>query len=66
MKYEGRKEICQECLFHEVHPGENRENCLRFARFVDHVINEYTKDCDYWTPVTERGANLSQRQDNFA
>jgi hypothetical protein len=36
---------------------ENRENCLRFARFVDHVITEYTKDCDYWTPAKERVAN---------
>ena len=53
MNDKGREERCQECLFYDVHPRENRENCLRFARFVDHVITEYTKDCDYWTPVTE-------------
>lgn len=46
-----REKRCQECLFYEFHPRENRGNCLRFARFVDHVITEHTKDCDYWTPI---------------
>jgi hypothetical protein len=50
MNDNSREKRCQECLFYEFHPRENRENCLRFARFVDHVITEYTKDCDYWTP----------------
>lgn len=45
-----RRVTCRECLFHQEHPEESRENCLRFARFVDHALTEATRDCDYWTP----------------
>jgi hypothetical protein len=29
------------------------EKCWRFARFVEHVINDWTRDCEYFTPATQ-------------
>ena len=45
----GKKE-CGTCLYVN-RTSEGLENCLRFARFVDHTLNEASKDCDYWTPA---------------
>jgi hypothetical protein len=41
---------CGTCLYVS-HDSESPENCLRFARFVDHALNETSRDCDYWTPA---------------
>ncbi len=40
---------CMSCLYLE-REGEvpGSEKCLRFARFVDHVLNERSRDCEYW------------------
>ena len=43
---------CASCLYLE--SGEailGKENCLRFARFVDHMLNENSRDCEYWQPA---------------
>lgn len=45
----GTKE-CDTCLYVS-HDSESPENCLRFARFVDHALNDKSRDCDYWTPA---------------
>jgi hypothetical protein len=26
----------------------DKKNCLRFARFVDHLLNDNSRDCEYW------------------
>ncbi len=46
---------CGTCLFVD-HNDVHRENCLRFARFVDHALHEASKGCDYWTPVSEQSS----------
>lgn len=41
---------CPLCLYFD--PREDgRENCLRFARFVDHLLAEKTRDCEYWEQI---------------
>ncbi|HVO66515.1 MAG TPA: hypothetical protein VMT12_08540 [Syntrophales bacterium] len=45
----GKKE-CGTCLYVD-RASEGPENCLRFARFVDHTLNETSRNCDYWTPA---------------
>lgn len=42
---------CRTCIFVD-QSDVHRENCLRFARFVDHALHEASKGCDYWTPVS--------------
>jgi len=27
------------------------KKCLRFTRFVDHMLNENSRDCEYWQPA---------------
>jgi len=50
--FPGEKE-CGTCLF--VDQGDDgRENCLRFARFVDHALHGASRGCDYWTPQSEQ------------
>lgn len=46
-------QTCNTCLFYYVDSAANLEKCSRFARFVDHVINDMTKDCIYWTSVSD-------------
>ena len=29
----------------------DKEKCLRFARFVDHLLDENSRDCEYWQPA---------------
>jgi len=38
---------CAGCLYYETDRQTGSDHCFRFARFVDHVINEATQDCDY-------------------
>ncbi len=49
---EGISGTCAACLFFEAEAEaeDAREHCWRFARFVDHVIADATRDCAYWTP----------------
>ncbi len=42
---------CGNCLFVNHNDPASLENCLRFARFVDHALNDTSRDCDYWTPA---------------
>jgi hypothetical protein len=40
---------CATCLYLEKEEGTlHKEKCLRFARFVDHLLNENSRDCEYW------------------
>ena len=50
-----KKEKCEDCRY--FHAGEQGRvgNCSRFARFVDHAINECTRDCEYWAPAADAG-----------
>jgi hypothetical protein len=43
-------QTCQTCLFRDHSDASNRDNCFRFARFVDHLLHEASRDCDYWSP----------------
>jgi len=49
----GRKSgSCATCLYLEKEERSLRkEKCLRFARFVDHMLNENSRDCEYWHPA---------------
>jgi hypothetical protein len=43
---------CSTCLYRACDEDTaEKEKCLRFARFVDHLINENSRDCDYWQPA---------------
>ena len=43
---------CATCLYLEREEGTlHKEKCLRFARFVDHLLNENPRDCEYWQPA---------------
>jgi hypothetical protein len=45
---------CATCLYLTCEEGTmEKEKCLRFARFVDHLINEKSRDCEYWQPVRD-------------
>ena len=48
--YSGRSSRnCTTCMYRACEEGAmEKEKCLRFARFVDHLINENSRDCDYW------------------
>ncbi|HOK06589.1 MAG TPA: hypothetical protein PK836_01245 [Syntrophales bacterium] len=50
-KYPTGQRSCATCLYLDFHPETGRENCLRFARFVDHALTEKTRDCDYFEPL---------------
>ncbi|MBN2254234.1 MAG: hypothetical protein JW736_00855 [Deltaproteobacteria bacterium] len=39
---------CATCLFYYLDSENQAAKCMRFARFVDHVITGVTKDCSYW------------------
>jgi len=45
---------CEACGHYSPCPPHVIGKCLRFARFVDHVINDYTRDCEYWSPQDEK------------
>jgi hypothetical protein len=45
-----QRQSCQTCLYRDHNDANSRDNCSRFARFVDHLIHETSKDCDYWSP----------------
>jgi len=38
---------CTGCLYYENDGQTGLDHCFRFARFVDHVINQSTENCDY-------------------
>jgi hypothetical protein len=42
---------CEECIFHSPRSEAEAEKCWRFARFVEHVINDWTRNCEYFTPA---------------
>jgi hypothetical protein len=44
---------CGNCLFYYYDDETNLSKYMRFSRFVDHVINDMTKDCAYWTSSDE-------------
>lgn len=44
---------CGNCLFYNYDDETNISKCMRFSRFVDHVINDMAKDCAYWTSPNE-------------
>ncbi len=39
--------VCESCIYF-FESGNPQGNCLRFARFVDHAINDTSRDCSYW------------------
>jgi len=41
------KRDCRGCLFFGIDSG--LEKCLRFARFVDHVLHDHSGACEYRT-----------------
>ncbi|MDQ5986962.1 MAG: hypothetical protein CSYNP_02698 [Syntrophus sp. SKADARSKE-3] len=41
---------CADCLYMSRDEDSKIDHCLRFARFVDHVINDSSKDCNYGYP----------------
>jgi hypothetical protein len=45
---------CEHCAFHSPRTEAEREKCWRFARFVEHVLNDWTRDCEYFTPSARR------------
>ncbi len=47
---EGNVKNCESCIY-LFDSGNPRGNCLRFARFVDHSLNETSRDCSYWEAV---------------
>jgi hypothetical protein len=47
-------QTCQTCIYHDHNAADSRDNCLRFARFVDHLLHEALRDCDYWSPALTR------------
>lgn len=42
---------CPDCLFFLQEAESAREHCFRFARFVDHVLCETSRHCEYWAPA---------------
>ncbi len=41
------KIFCESCIYY-FESDNPQGNCLRFARFVDHALNDGTRDCSYW------------------
>jgi hypothetical protein len=52
MKPDYRK-TCERCVFHSPRTESELEKCWRFARFVEHVVNDWTRDCEYFTPAAQ-------------
>ena len=44
---------CERCIFHSPRTEAEHEKCWRFARFVEHVLNDWTRDCEYFTPSNQ-------------
>ena len=44
---------CITCAYYYLDEEANLEKCMRFARFVEHVIADTTRDCSYWTVIAE-------------
>ena len=51
-RQEEKKRTCIACQYFESEADGAREHCWRFARFVEHVLNDWTRDCEYFTPAT--------------
>ena len=47
-------QTCQNCLYCDHSVTDSRDNCFRFVRFVDHLLHEASRDCDYWSPAASR------------
>jgi hypothetical protein len=45
---------CITCVYYYLDEEANLEKCMRFARFVEHVITDTTRDCSYWTAIADR------------
>ena len=45
---------CEACGYYSPCPPHVTGKCYRFVRFVEHVINDYTRDCEYWSPQDEK------------
>jgi len=45
---------CEACGYYSPCPPHVTGKCFRFVRFVEHVINDYTRDCEYWSPREEK------------
>ncbi len=51
-RLDGGRSNCATCLYLACEEGAvEKEKCLRFARFVDHVLVENSRDCEYWQPA---------------
>lgn len=53
MKPDSEK-VCENCAFHSPRTDREPEKCWRFARFVEHVLNDRTRDCEYFTPAAQQ------------
>lgn len=40
---------CGRCIFHSPRTDAEPEKCWRFARFVEHILSDATRDCEYFT-----------------
>jgi len=49
----GYTRVCETCLYYYYDEETQLKKCMRFSRYVDHVITEATKDCTYWTHVDD-------------
>lgn len=47
-------QTCRTCLYQDHHAVDSRDNCLRFARFVDHLLHDTSRNCEYWSPAPSR------------
>lgn len=47
------EKTCGTCLFYYLDTANQTDKCMRFARFVEHVITDMTKDCNYWTDLND-------------
>jgi hypothetical protein len=51
---------CETCLYLASDEAMlEKEKCLRFARFVDHLLNENSRDCEYWQPAHSLTASIT-------
>lgn len=49
-----KKQTCDSCIY-IFDSGNSQGNCLRFARFVDHAVNDASRDCSYWEGKADSG-----------
>ena len=54
---ENKIKDCESCIYFCSESQSPYGNCFRFARFVDHAINDYSRDCEYWAGINQAAIN---------